>query len=156
MRMLMERARVRPRRSATKPKKIPPMAAAISVSDMMPPATPADMCSSFCAAGITIEYSITSMLSSIQPSDAARRALRRAGSAASCQKVRDSEFKVSARDIDSSMALRFENSRCMRFDLEFAINQILQVSIIVRQAVADDEMEVGFVRGLAVCDPHAG
>src|SRR5260370_26318565 len=110
--MVGERAGVGPSRSATKPKKMPPAAAVINVRDMMPPATPADMCRSFCGAGMTIEYSITSMRSSIQPSDAANGALRRAGWAASCQKLGDCGVKISARDISSfRAALRLLN-RC--------------------------------------------
>src|SRR6266851_674854 len=84
--MLNDNARVRPRRSATKPKKIPPMAAAMSVIDITRPAMPDVMCRSRCAAGMTMEYSMTSMLSSIHPKDAAMSALRRAGSFARVQK----------------------------------------------------------------------
>jgi hypothetical protein len=40
------------------------------------------------------------------------------------------------------MALRFEKLALRAFDL-FAINQILQMSMILRQAADDDEMEWG-------------
>jgi hypothetical protein len=46
------------------------------------------------------------------------------------------------------MALRFEEVALRAVDLEFAIDPILRVSMIVPQAGADDEVKVGFTRGL--------
>jgi hypothetical protein len=68
---LMVSARTRPKRSANQPKPTPPMAAETSVIDIIAPLIAADRCISRCTCPSTSAYNITSMLSSIHPSDAA-------------------------------------------------------------------------------------
>ncbi len=61
-------ARVRPTRSARNPNSSPPIAEARSVSEFSRPALPLSIPRSRIRCASTIEYSITSIASSIQPS----------------------------------------------------------------------------------------
>src|SRR5579864_308792 len=72
-------ARVRPMRSASTPKKNPPIAEAPSVRELSRPAVRVLMPNSWMRYARTSEYSMTSMASSIQPRPPAIRDLRSAG-----------------------------------------------------------------------------